>query len=152
MKMVFAISTIKMMVVVKWQKRGSSLPMWQPSCDPGPLLILLNTWSPLLLLLHYGFKRYRREINIRKAAGQKVNGKKITEKGGTPPPPPRKAAWNFFAENGQFGPIFNRFFLNGKGGYPSPPITESDLEFVCRKRRFLPKKLCFWASFQQIFS
>ena len=30
----------------------------------------------------------------RKAAGQKVNGKKITEKG--------KAAWNFCAENGVF--------------------------------------------------
>ena len=62
----------------------------------------------------------------RKATSQKINGKKITEKGGTPPPS-RKAAWNFFAENGVFclkntvfGPIFNRFFNHGKGGYPPP--------------------------------
>ena len=48
----------------------------------------------------------------RKAAGQKVNGKKITEKGGTP-----------------------------------PPLTESNLEFFRRKRRFLLKKHCFWANF-----
>ena len=38
----------------------------------------------------------------RQAAGQKINGKKITEKGGPPPPPSRRAAWNFFAENGVF--------------------------------------------------
>ena len=60
--------------------------------------------------------------------GQKINGKKITAKGGTPPPPSRQAAWNFFAKNGVFclknnvfGPIFNRFFNHGKGGYPPPP-------------------------------
>ena len=63
----------------------------------------------------------------RQAAGQKINGKKITAKGGTPPPS-RQAAWNFFAKNGVFclkntvfGPIFNRFFNHGKGGYPPPP-------------------------------
>ena len=44
----------------------------------------------------------------RKAAGQKVNGKKITEKGGSPPRS-RKAAWNFFAENGVFCPITDIF-------------------------------------------
>ena len=53
----------------------------------------------------------------RQAAGQKINGKKITAKGGT----------------------------------PSPPITASGLEFFHRKWRFLPKKHCFWANFQQIF-
>ena len=52
----------------------------------------------------------------RQAAGQKINGKKITAKGGTP-----------------------------------PPITASGLEFFRQKRRFLPKKHCFWANFQQIF-
>ena len=52
----------------------------------------------------------------RQAAGQKVNGKKITARGGSP-----------------------------------PPITASGLEFFRQKRRFLPKKHCFWANFQQIF-
>ena len=56
----------------------------------------------------------------RQAAGQKINGKKITAKGDTPPPS-RQAAWNFFAKSGVFCPIFNRFFNHGKGGYPPPP-------------------------------
>ena len=58
--------------------------------------------------------------------------KKLTEKKsrqrGVPPPPSRQAAWNFFAKNGVFclkntvfGPIFNRFFNHGKGGYPPHP-------------------------------
>ena len=50
----------------------------------------------------------------RQAAGQKINGKKITAKGVTPPS--RQAAWNFFAENGVFC---------SKGGNPRP-ITASD--------------------------
>ena len=60
MKMVSAISTTKM-------TRGI-LPMWQPSCDPGPLFNPTTTW--LILPVHYGFKRelyvlwYRREVNI----------------------------------------------------------------------------------------
>ena len=65
---------------------------------------------------------------------RKVNGKKLTEKGGTPPPLHGRSVTkngNFFAENGVFcpkntvfGPIFNGFFLNGKGGYSPPPFTD----------------------------
>ena len=69
---------------------------------------------------------------------QKVNGKggtppllhgrsvakKLTEKGGTPPPLHGQSdAKNriFRPKNTVFGPIFNGFFLNGKGGYSPPP-------------------------------
>ena len=65
----------------------------------------------------------------RKAAGQKVNGKKITEKGVPPPPPP-------ITESGR--PKNLRKKVSGKGGYPPSPITESNLEF------FLPK-MAFYA-------
>ena len=65
---------------------------------------------------------------------QKVNGKKLTERGVLPPPLHGRSVTkngNFFAENGVFcpkntvfGPIFNGFFLNGKGGYSPPPFTD----------------------------
>ena len=64
---------------------------------------------------------------------RKVSGKKLTEKGGPPPPLHGRSVsenGNFFAENGVFcpkntvfGPIFNGFFLNGKGGYPPSPLS-----------------------------
>ena len=64
-----------------------------------------------------------------KRPAKKLTGKKSRQRGVPPPPPSRQAAWNFFAKNGVFclkntvfGPIFNIFFLCGKGGYP--PITE----------------------------
>ena len=59
--------------------------------------VLLKKIGPVELGLREGFKN----PSHGKAAGQKVNGKKITEKGGSPPP-----SWTF-SVTGVFEPFPN---------------------------------------------